>query len=87
MDYIFEKGKFVESELESAIIELFEKFDYQYALGENIDRRFKDVLIYSDLKAFLSQNYPMLTENEIARAIAILDNIPSIPLYEGAREA
>ena len=86
MDYIFEKGKFVESELESAIIELFEKFDYQYALGENIDRRFKDVLIYSDLKAFLSQNYPMLTENEIARAIAILDNIPSIPLYEGARE-
>ena len=39
MDYIFEKGKFTESELEQAIIELFEQQGYTYVPGERIHRR------------------------------------------------
>ena len=86
MDYIFEKGKFKESELESAIISLFDQYEYyNYVSGETIERKFKDVLIYSDLRAYLSKKYSCLTQNEISRAIALLDNIPSVPLYEGAR--
>lgn len=86
MDYIFEKGKFVESELESAIISLFDQYEYyNYVSGETIERKFKDVLIYSDLRAYLSKKYSCLTQNEISRVIALLDNIPSVPLYEGAR--
>lgn len=33
MDYIFERGKFTEDELEHAIIELFEKQEYIYGAG------------------------------------------------------
>ena len=86
MDYIFEKGKFKESELESAIISLFDQYEYyNYVSGETIERKFKDVLIYSDLREYLSKKYSCLTQNEISRVIALLDNIPSVPLYEGAR--
>lgn len=86
MDYIFEKGKFKESELESAIISLFDQYEYyNYVSGETIERKFKDVLIYYDLREYLSKKYSCLTQNEISRVIALLDNIPSVPLYEGAR--
>lgn len=37
MDYIFEKGKFKESELESAIISLFDQ--YEYAVGQPDNRK------------------------------------------------
>ena len=39
VDYIFEKGKFTEDELEHAIIELFEKQEYIYVPGESIHRQ------------------------------------------------
>lgn len=86
MDYCFEKGKFTEEELESAFIELFQKYGYTYAHGETIERKFKDVLLYNDLKAYLHKKYPQLNDNEVNRAISLIDNIPSVPLYEGNRE-
>ena len=43
MDYIFEKGKFTEDELEHAIIELFEKQEYTYVPGESIHRQYEDI--------------------------------------------
>ena len=36
MDYIFEKGKFTEDELEQAIIELFERQDKKYTVSMKI---------------------------------------------------
>lgn len=84
----FIKGKFTEEELENAIIEYFQGMDeYTYEQGENIHRKFEDVLIESYLKAYLVRQYPDLTEPEIARTISRLDNVPSAPLYKGSREA
>lgn len=86
MDYLFEKGKFTEEQLELAIIDLFKQYDYKYLSGDVIERRYKDVLLVDDLKSYLKGKYADLTENEITRVIALLDNIPSTPLYDGARE-
>ena len=87
MDYKFEKGKFNESELENAYIELFKNLGYLYVNGEEIHRHFKEVLLYDDLKKYLYIRYPDLTENEVKRIISMIDNIPSVPLYEGNRES
>ena len=43
MDYIFERGKFTEAELEAAIIEIFKQQGYQYVLGKSIHRKYDDI--------------------------------------------
>lgn len=88
MDYIFEKGKFTEEQLENAIIELFEQQGYTHVLGDTIHRQFSDVLLYDDLNAYLHLNYAddVLTDNEIAKVISFLDNTPSTPLYAGNKD-
>ncbi len=83
MDYFFEKGKFTEAELENAFIELFEKQGYDYLSGEQIHRRLDDILIVEDLAAYLRKKYKDITDTEILRAISLLENISSTPLYEG----
>ena len=89
MDYIFEKGKFTEDELESAIISLFEQQEYNYVHGDNIHRRYEDILLLDDLRAFLFSRYADagLTDVEIQKIINKLNLIPSTPLYAGNREA
>ena len=57
MDYIFEKGKFTESELEQAIIELFEQQGYNYVPGESIHRRYEDILLTDDMRSYLVSRY------------------------------
>ena len=86
MDYHFTKGNFTESELEKAIIELFKQQGYTYLHGDEIHRPFKDVLLYDDLKAFLLSQYPDLTHSELSKIISRLDNLPSVPFYEGNRD-
>ena len=86
MDYIFEKGTFNEEELEKAIIELFENQEYIHVFGGDIHRQFSDVLLYEDLKQYLITRYSDLTITEIEHIVSKLDNIPSVPLYEGNRE-
>ena len=83
MDYFFEKGKFTEAELENAYIELFEKEGYDYLSGEQIHRRLDDILMVEDLAAYLRKKYKDITDTEILRAISLLENISSTPLYEG----
>ena len=75
MEYFFEKGKFTEAELENAFIELFQSQGYEYTSGESIHRKYNDILIYDDLKNYLSKRYEDITDTEIQRAISILDNI------------
>lgn len=89
MDYIFEKGKFTEYELEQAIIELLKQQDYTYVNGEDIHRRYEDVLLLDDLHSFISTRYAdaYLSEVEMQKIINKLNLIPSTPLYLGNREA
>jgi len=88
VDFIFEKGKFTEEELERAIINLFEQQDYIYVLGENIHRKYEDILLLDDLRTFLSARYASenLSENEVQKIINRISLIPSTPLYSGNRE-
>ena len=84
----FIKGQFTEEQLENAIIEMFQGMGgYTYVHGETIHRKYEDILLEDDLIAFLSKQYKDLTENEIAKIISRLQNIPSAPLYVGNRDA
>ncbi len=86
MDYHFVRGNFTEAELEKAIIELFKQQGYTYLHGDEIHRRFDNVLLYDDLNAFLLKEYPDLTPSELQKIVSRIDNLPSIPLYEGNRD-
>lgn len=86
MDYFFEKGKFTEAELENAFIELFTNQGYVYLSGEEIHRRLDDILIIEDLSRYLRHKYDDITDTEILRAISLLENISSTPLYSGNKE-
>lgn len=88
MDYIFEKGKFTEAELESAIITLFEAQGYTYVHGDCIHRQFDEIIMEDDLRSFIVSRYATeaLTENEIQKIINRLKLIPATPLYNGNRE-
>lgn len=81
-----ENNKFTEVELENAFIELFKKQGYSYCNGEEIHRKYDDILLYEDLTKFLKTKYFDITESELQRAISLIDNIPSVPLYDGNKE-
>jgi type I restriction enzyme R subunit len=87
LDWNFTKGQFTEQQLENAIIAFFEEQGYVHIHGENIHRQFDDILLEDDLRAFLTANHADLTENETARVIGNLRNIPAAPLYDGNRAA
>ena len=73
--------KFNESELEQAIIELFKAQDYDYVYGEKIQRRYEDILLLDDLRAFLNERYKNdgLSEVEMQKIINELTLINSTP--------
>ena len=88
MDYHFIKGQFTEDELENAIIELFKAQEYDYVHGDNIERKYEDVLLEDDLRAYLSERYKdkNLTENEVQKIINNIALISSTPLYAGNKD-
>ncbi len=88
MDYVFEKGKFTEAELEQAIIELFMAQGYTYIHGENIHRQYEDILLMDDLRSYLTSRYEaeILSDVEIQKIINKLNLINASPLYAGNRE-
>lgn len=83
------KGKFTEDELEHAIIDLFQRVDgrWQYVDGEELHRRFDDVLLEDRLRANLRARYSglALTDNEISAVVNEIKYVPAEPLYEGTR--
>ena len=89
MDYVFEKGKFTEVQLEQAIIELFVEQGYEYVLGENIHRQYEDILLLDDLRSFLMAKYAKdgISDVELQKIINKLNLINATPLYAGNREA
>jgi type I restriction enzyme R subunit len=87
MELNFIKGQFTEEQLENAIIELFKGMpEYGYVHGESIHRKYEEILLEDDLRAFLLSQYKDLTENETDKIVSRLKNIPSAPLYTGNRD-
>ena len=87
MDYHFTKGKFTEAELEKAIIELCEQQKYTYVCGEDIHRKYEDILLLDDLRSYLTSRYNGLSDTEMKKIINKLSLINATPLYLGNREA
>lgn len=88
MDCTFKKGTFTEAQLEAAIIALFEQQGYTYVPGETIHRKYEDILLLDDLRAFLSARYASanLSETELQKIINQIALIPATPLYSGNRD-
>lgn len=86
MDYFFEKGKFIENQLEQAIIELFQLQGYTYVHGENIHRQYEDILLEDDLRTYLCGRYKDLSDVELQKIINKIALIQASPLYLGNRE-
>lgn len=87
MDYVFEKGKFTEADLEKAIIELCEQQGYTYVCGEDMHRKYEDILLLDDLRSYLTSCYNGLSDTEMQKIINKLSLISATPLYLGNREA
>ncbi len=90
MDYIFEKGLFVEDDLEKAIIELFKEQDYEYVHGDMIHRRFEDVIIDDDLRRFIKSRYSNanLSDTEVESIVIKMKNVGNYTtLYQNNKEA
>ena len=87
MDYHFTKGKFTEAELEKAIIELCEQQGYTYVCGEDMHRKYEDILLLDDLRSYLTSRYQGLSDTEMLKIINKLNLINATPLYLGNREA
>ena len=75
-------GKFNESELEIAVLELLQLNGWQYSDGEYIHRRPQDVLLEDDLRTYLERRYTdfNLTDNEFQTIVnnIKLENSPSL---------
>lgn len=87
MDYHFTKGKFTEADLEKAIIELCEQQGYTYVCGDDIHRKYEDILLLDDLRSYLTSRYSGLSDTEMQKIINKLSLINATPLYLGNREA
>ena len=56
-NYKFLKGTFNESDLEEAVVELFQCEGYENIAGDSIQRNFKDILLLDDLRKFILNRY------------------------------
>ena len=89
MDYVFEKGLFDEGELEQAIITLFENEHYHYVCGYNLHRKYDEIILEEDLRAYLQKKYAdyNLTETEFKSIISRITSGGShSSLYENSKE-
>ena len=87
MNYHFKKGKFTESELEKAIIELCTLQGYTYVCGDDMHRKYEDILLLDDLRSYLTSRYSGLSDTEMQKIINKLSLINATPLYLGNRES
>ena len=87
-NYKFLKGTFNESDLEEAVVELFQCEGYENIAGDSIQRNFKDILLLDDLRKFILNRYAdeNLSEIELQKIINKISLINSTPLYAGNRE-
>ena len=58
-------GRYCESEYENAFIAFLEAVGWHYLAGYQIVRRYSDVLIEADFKAFIEKTSPQLLPEEV----------------------
>jgi len=77
-------NKFTEEKLELAIIELLSEQGIPHLKGDQISRKPNEVLIKSDLREFLENQYAddQITADEIESVIRRMEQFPSADLYE-----
>ncbi|PEK15726.1 type I restriction endonuclease subunit R [Bacillus toyonensis] len=80
-------SKFDEDQLEQAIVNLFIQNGYKHELGENIHRKYDEIILVDDLKSFLIEKYPDLTKKELEIIVNKIKFVPTSPLYTGNRQA
>lgn len=80
--------RFDEASLEQVVIERLAENGFVYVQGDDIERDLHDVLIRTDLTAYLKTRYPELTEAELARFVKTLDNFSAgeSALYDSNRD-
>ena len=85
--YKFERGNFNESELEKAVVEIFEQEGYEHIDGEKIPTS-EEILLLDDLHEFILDRYAEenLSETELQKITNKISLINSTPLYIGNRE-
>ena len=79
--------QFNEEQLELAIIDLFTKQGYIHQEGEELHRKYDEIILEEDLSSFLYSKYPGLTETELEKAINKIKHISTYPLYSSNRQA
>lgn len=75
---------FIESDLESLIIDLIKNKGYTYIHGDNLERTYDDILIETDLRSFLKQRYNKneIEDEEVNSIILSLKSISNADLYD-----
>lgn len=81
-------GKFIEPELEKAIIKLFTEQGYLYENGDFLHRKTDEFLMSNDLRCYLENKYNTehLSKNEIDTIINNIRLVSATPLYDGCKE-
>ncbi|MCD8405010.1 HsdR family type I site-specific deoxyribonuclease [Tenacibaculum dicentrarchi] len=80
--------KFTETALEKVFIELLGNEGIPHFLGKNIERKENEVLIKSDIKAYLQKHYKSekITDNEVKSVIRKLEIFSASDLYESNKQ-
>ncbi|NVC93107.1 HsdR family type I site-specific deoxyribonuclease [Vibrio natriegens] len=78
--------KFTEAKLEQAIISLLGDQGYTHHHGSMIERKPEQVIIESDLRAYLEKRYGELTQNEISLIVRQLEGLAAGDLYESNKQ-
>lgn len=75
---------FKEEDLEKLIIDLINHKGYEYVYGENLERNYEDIIIESDLRAFLYKKYKKaeVTDEEVKNIILSIKSISNADLYD-----
>lgn len=84
------RGKFYESEYEEALIDLLQNEGWQYTHGGNIHRGLREPLLIedpniNDLRAYLQNAYPDLTDSEVNDVVNYLRHVPGQTHFDRLR--
>ena len=74
---------FKEKDLENLIINLIKEKKYEYVWGEDLERKYEDVILETDLKTFLKNRYKneKINDEEIEMIILSLKNVSNVDIY------
>ena len=65
---------YCESEYEAAMMDLLSSLGWGTSSGDELHRKYSEILILDDLRSFLQQRYPDFTPDELERIVFNLSN-------------